>query len=78
MCGMNDVKLWCHVPSMSHCPAIFIDVPSKTLTALSQYSWILDQHDSRAPALLLSHPAPFAIITAIIITTNIHVLCHLV
>ena len=78
MCAINDVKLWYHVPSMSHCPAIFIDVLSKTMTALSQYSWIRDQHDSRAPALLLSHLVPFAIITAIIITTNIHALCHLV
>ena len=37
-----------------------------------------DQDDSRAPALLLSHPVPFAIITVIIVTTNIHALCHLV
>ena len=67
-----------HVPSMSHYPAIFIDVLSKTMTILSHYSWIRDQDDSRAPALMLSHPVPFAIIIAIIITTNTHALCHLV
>lgn len=59
-------------------PAIFIDVLSKTMTTLSQYSWIRDQDYSRAPTLLLSHPVPFAIITVIIITTNIHTLCRLV
>jgi hypothetical protein len=53
---------------MSHCSAIFIDGLSKTMTTLSQYSWVRGQNDSRAPALLLSHPVPFAIITAIIIT----------
>jgi hypothetical protein len=66
-----------HVPSMSHYPAIFIDVLSKTMTTLSPYSWIRDQDDSHVPALLLSHPVPFAIIT-VIITTNIYALCHLV
>jgi hypothetical protein len=37
------------------------------MTTVSQYSWIRGQNDSRAPALLLGHPVPFAIITAIII-----------